>query len=185
MKKWLILFFSIFFIGCGSIKDLSNTPTRKVEAYLNKYQIADDSIFKDIYDDVMDIFNTTDLSEGEKIRYEKMMKKNYGDMTYEVKDERIDGDNAIVTAEINVKDLAKVKENADEYLEDHKEEFQDENGILNDSLFHNYLFEHWDSDSEIITYTIDFTLYKNEDGKWKLDSLTKEQKQKLHGTYSI
>lgn len=185
MKKWFILFFSIFLVGCGPVRDLSNTPTRKVEEYLNNYQTYDDNVFKDIYDDVADIFNTTNLTDNEKDRYEKLMKKNYSDMTYEVKDEMVDGNNAIVTVEINVKDLAKVKEKSEEYLDNHKDEFQNEEGLLDNNSFHKYLFEHFDKDSEMITYTLEFSLYKDEKGEWNLNPVTKEQKQKIHGTYGI
>lgn len=184
MKKWLVLFLPILLVGCGPVKDLSNTPTRKVEAYLNKYQIADDSILTDVFDSITDLFNDiTDLNDDEKDRYEKLMKKNYGDMTYEVKDETIDGDKALVTVEINVHDLAKVRKSADEYLSEHPDEFNDD-GIFSTNLFHEYLFEHFE-DSDIVTYTIQLSLTKKENGEWDLDDLTKEQKQKINGTYGM
>ena len=45
MKKFLILLLSsLMLAGCSMAEDLDNTPTKKVENYLNKYQDVQDIV---------------------------------------------------------------------------------------------------------------------------------------------
>ena len=45
MKKIIILVGLIFLLGC---ENTLNTPTSKVESFLNKYQILDKNVLKDL-----------------------------------------------------------------------------------------------------------------------------------------
>ena len=68
---------------------------------LEKYQVLDE--------DVLDDLNNITLEEekfngAQRERYISLMKKHYQNIKYEIKDEEIDGDNAVVTIELEVMD---------------------------------------------------------------------------------
>ena len=51
MKKIIALsILAILMCGCSLTKDLDNTPTKKVEALLNRYQTLDNSVLDDLND---------------------------------------------------------------------------------------------------------------------------------------
>ena len=101
MKKIVSLFiFLLLLVGCS----LSNSPTSKVEELLNKYQTLD----SDIKSGIDDVLKEENLNTSQKERYRKVIEKQYRNLAYEVKDERIDGDTATITVEIEVIDYKKV-----------------------------------------------------------------------------
>ena len=112
------------------------------------------------------------------------MKKHYQDLKYEIKDEVIDGDNAAVSVEIEVNDYSKILQDAENYRQEHEEEFQDENGEYDESKFIAYRLNAMKEANEKVKYTLDFTLTKDADGKWVLDNLTTADEQKINGTYT-
>ena len=49
MKKWFLAVICVFLLaGCSIGKDMTNTPTKKVEAYMDGYQKLDDNVLNDI-----------------------------------------------------------------------------------------------------------------------------------------
>lgn len=123
MKKIISIFiFLLLLVGCS----LSNTPTSKVEDLLIKYQTLD----KDISSGIDDILKEENLTESQKDRYRKLIEKQYKNLSYEVKDEVIDGDTATITVEIEVFDYKKsfnkvnnsYQENKDYTLEEYNDE---------------------------------------------------------------
>ena len=96
MKKWFIgLLCMISLVGCSLGKDMTNTPTKKVEAYLDGYKSLDDSVIEDIDD----LLTDTEYTLEQRTRYKDLMKKHYKDIQYEIKDEKINGDKATVEDE--------------------------------------------------------------------------------------
>lgn len=80
------------------------------------------------------------MNEDQKNTYSDIMKRQYEDLTYEIKDEVIDGDNATVTVEIEVYDYYKVNQEAQNYYNENPNEFQDDadtddssDGLLEDA----------------------------------------------------
>ena len=182
MKKIFYLLFSLVLVtgcGCESGK-LLNTPTKKVEMYLANYQTLDDDVLKQLDNVIEHAGNFTDT---QKDTYRDIMKKHYQNLTYDIKDEKIDGDNAIVTTEIEVKDYSKVIEEANDYKDKHPDELKGEDGSYDESLFMDYRLEQLKKVKDKVKYTIDFTLTKVDD-EWKLDPLTTEQEDKIHGLYA-
>ena len=101
MKKIVSLFiFLLLLVGCS----LSNSPTSKVEELLNKYQTLD----SDIKSGIDDVLKEENLNDSQKERYRKVIEKQYRNLAYEIKDERIDGDTATITVEIEVIDYKKL-----------------------------------------------------------------------------
>lgn len=68
------------------------------------------------------------------------------------------------------------------YLEEHPEEFQDENGEHDEKKFIDYRLDKMEENQETVKYTIDFHLTKKDD-QWKMDELSKSDEQKLQGVY--
>ena len=101
MKKILLAIISILMLtGCMS----ENTPTSKVEALLNKYNSNDESIVTEL----KDYLNGYDLTDETKSKYENVYLKQFKDLTYEIKEEEVDGDKAEVTAQISVYDYSQI-----------------------------------------------------------------------------
>ena len=71
---------------------------------------------------------------------------------------------------------------ANVYLEEHKEEFLDENGEYDYKKFIDYRLDEMEKAKEKVKYTIDFKLTKKSE-QWVLDDLSKSDEQKIQGIY--
>lgn len=109
MKK--ILLFVVLLLSLSACS-LSNTPTGKVEAYLNQYNSLTDNVKVDMESKV----TSENLSSDNADIYRNVLTRQYQDMKYEVKDEKIDGENATVTVKVTVYDLYKIDRDAYNYL---------------------------------------------------------------------
>ena len=96
-------------------------------------------------------FNTS-----QRDQYRELMKKHYQNLTYEIKDEKVDGDQATVTTEMEVTDYTNILEEADQALQETPDKFQDESQNLDDSKFMDYRLEKLKDASDTVKYTIDF-----------------------------
>ncbi|MDD6224264.1 MAG: hypothetical protein PUB18_04605 [bacterium] len=179
MRKIFALLIAIIFIaGCGN---MMNTPTKKVEEFLSKYQTMDEKVLSQL-DDVMKSAGT--MTSDQKNKYRDLMKKQYQNLSYKIKDETEDGDTATVEVEIEVYDYATSITESETYLVTNRDEFVDkETQIVNDEKYMDYKLEQLAKVKDKVTYTINFTLTK-EDDKWKLDDITEIDRQKIHGLYS-
>ena len=178
MKKiLLVISLVILLVGCESVM---NNPTKRVETFLNKYQIMDSEVLSQL-DDTLN--NDTTLSDKQKEKYRDVMKKQYQNLTYTIKDEEVDGNDAIVTVEIEVYDFNKAMMEADNYLLNHQDEFLDNDNNISDEIFMDYKIEQMKNMSEKVKYTLEFDLTKN-DGKWQLNDVDEITRQKIHGIYN-
>lgn len=179
MKKIITFLFCILLVtGCDTL-DISNTPTKKVETFLNNYQILHEDVLKDL-DRVIEQENNFD--ENNKEEYRKLIKKQYKDMQYTIKEEKVDGNKATVTAEIIVKDFTKVINEAQSYRKENPQEFYEEE-LYNENLYRKYLLDKLKESKEKVTYTLEFTLHK-ENKKWVLDPIDEEIEDKVLGIYN-
>lgn len=174
MKKIITILLMIFlFTGCEIGTDMSNTPTKRVEEYLDGYQALDDNILNDLDSLITDL----DYTVEQKDSYRELMKNHYQNLKYEIKDETINGDKATVTAEIEVidySDVLKEELNQDSYL--------DEEGNYNAELFYDYQLSKMKESKKKVKYTIVFNLTKVNDD-WAIDELDESTKEKIHGIY--
>lgn len=182
MKKlkgfmFLCLGVLLFTTGCDNV---NNTPTKKVEELFSKYQTIDEDVLADLNDVVDDEANLTD---EQKDRYKDILKNQYSNLTYEIKDERIDGDNATVEVEIEVYDLSQVDYDVNDYVDNNKDEFTDENGNILDEKRTEYRLDQLEKAKDRVKYTLNLTLTKDDD-EWKVDNLTETERQKIHGIYN-
>jgi len=151
-------------VGCS----MANTPTSKVEELFTKYQKIDD----DISSGINSVLLEQNLTKEHQERYRKLLEKQYQNLSYQIKEETIDGDTALVIAEIEVTDYKKA---------------------INDLTFDSSIYtkETYDEEKlnrlekakDKVKYTLELTLTKDSDGNWKLDALTNEQIKKIQGMY--
>ncbi len=179
MKKVLsILGIALVLTGC-SIGNMDNTPTKKVETYLNNYQTLDSNVLSEL-DSLVDQEEMFD--EDQKTTYRDIMKKHYQDLTYTIKEETVNGDKATVEAEIEVNDYTKVLKEAETYRTTNEDEFLDDEGMFDESMFNDYKLEELKDNKERVKYTIYFSLTKSGD-EWVLDDLTETEQEKILGIY--
>lgn len=180
MKKFLCaLALVVLLTGCELGKQLDNTPTKKVENFLNKYQTLDDDVL-DSLDSV--IAEETLFNNDQRDKYRDIVKSNYQKMSYKIKDEEVDGNTARVTVEIEVIDYSKIMSDAEDYREKHKDEFL-VNNEYNESKFIDYRLDKLKEAKEKVKYTMDLSLTKVKD-EWIIDDLSKENEAKLNGVYN-
>jgi len=176
MKKTIYIFIALLLIGCTN---LSNTPIKKTEEFLKKYQTLDNEVMIDLSSVVN---NELTFSEAQKEEYKKIMKKHYQNMTYEVKEDEIDGDVAEVTVEIEVTDFKRVLEEANIYLQEHPEEFYDDFGNYSITKYNDYKLKKLKEAKGKVKYTIEVELTKIND-EWRVNSPDEEILDKINGIY--
>jgi len=178
LKKLFVLVMVLFLaVGCGN---MMNTPTKKVEEFLSKYQTMDKAVLTQLDDVIEDAGN---LIDDQKETYRDLMKKQYQNLSYKIKDETEDGDNATIEVEIEVYDYGKAIREAESYLNTNKEEFlNNETNEVDTKKFLDYKIKKIKDTKDKVTYTINFTLTKIDD-EWKLDDISDVDRQKLHGLY--
>ena len=153
MRKFFWVLFLLLLGGCN----LSNNPNSVVEDYLGRYQMLDDSIDIDYRDLVGDVnINNSDIDV-----FNYYIKKQYRNMSYDIKETSIDGDKAKVTVEVEVYNYKDAINNNSDY-----------NAILTSLT----------SVKDKVVYTVNFNL-RYRDDKWEIGNINKEVKSKLLGIY--
>ena len=176
MKKIFILLISIFLItGCN---DMMNTPTRRVEEYLGKYQILDSSVLTEL-DNVVD---NSDYSDDYKEEYKELMIKQYQNLSYKIKNEQTDGDTASVIVELEVFDYNNALEEAEDYIDEHPLEFESDDKESSEEKIDHYKINAMKEVTDKASYTINFSLVKD-NKKWVLEKITDSDLEKIHGLY--
>lgn len=202
MKKIFLALFIIILSACTL--GVATTPKQKVSEFLDKYKNENNNIIEELVDTIKTDIKVADHQE----RYKTLMIKQYKNMKYEIKDEIIEDNNAVVDAEITVYDYGSAIKKANEYLNSHQDEFNndtkptvkdendasineksdetDPNAITNSSYdedkFMEYKISEMEKVNDTVKYTIEFTLTKV-NGEWQLDQLSNEDIEKLHGIY--
>jgi len=147
---------------------MANTPTSKVEELFTKYQTLD----TDINTGINSVLDEQNLSDSQKDRYRTILENQYRNLTYQIKEEIIDGDTATVVTEIEVTDLKK---------------------SINDLTFDSTIYtkETYDEEKlnrlekakDKVKYTLELTVTKNDNDEWELNALTNEEIKKIQGMY--
>lgn len=178
MKKVLVLCLSLFLlVGCSC--SLKSTPTKAVEDTLKRYKSNDTTIM----DELDTYVDSQDLTDEQKKSYREVLVKQYTDLKYEVTDEKIDGDTAVVDTKITVYDLYKVQKDAEDYLTKHKDEFYDDNKTYDKNLYIDYKLKKMKENTSTVDYTITLNLTK-ENNKWVVDQIDSDSLEKIHGIYN-
>ena len=176
MKKILLLLVSLILVtGCN---DMMNTPTRRVEEYLGKYQILDSTVLTEL-DNVVD---NSDYSEDYKEEYKELMIKQYQNLSYKIKNEQTDGDNATVIVELEVFDYNNALKEAEDYIDEHSNEFESDDKETSQEKIDHYKINAMKEVTDKASYTINFSLIKD-NKKWVLEKINDSDLEKIHGLY--
>ena len=182
MKKILIVLLTIICLsGCKiGIDKINNTPTKKIETYMNDYQTLSEGVLDDL--DVV-IEKETTYTDKQKEEYRDIMKKHFKNLDYTIKDETVNGDTATVEVEIEVTDFYKALN--DKTSEDYKTEqdFYNEEGEPNDEAYNNYRLDRLKNAKDTVKYTLYLSCQKDNEGNWEVNDLTDDQEQKILGMY--
>ena len=201
MKKIFLGLFVFLLTACTL--GTANTPKEKVKEFLDKYKNQDSEVISNLDETI-----SSEYKGKYKERYKTIMMNQYKNMDYTITDEVIDGDTAIVTADITVYDYSNAISSANTYLKNHESEFytnsSDETTREDDDAETNNMSDTTSSNKKTIdndkfldyklgllenvsdkkTYTIEFSLTKNqENDTWILESLSNSDIEKLHGIY--
>lgn len=172
MKKILLIICLLVLCGCGN-----STPTKEVENYFTKYQTTPGEMLNDI-ENIIDFSN---YSKEQKEEHLKIIKNNYQDLEYVIKDEEVNANKAIVTVEINVYDYSKVIEDSLQYRDNYIDEFMND-GYYDENKYIDYKIKKLKEVSDKVKYTLNIELTKI-DNKWYIESLSKEYLEKINGIY--
>ena len=204
MKRYLLIPFLFLLSACTL--GVTSSPKQVVSSFLDKYKNQDETILSQLDDTI----NAEYTNEDYKSRYKTLMTNQYKNMEYEIKDEIIEDNNAVVEAQITVYDYASAIRNANDYLNSNPKEFMktsptldmndandettkdtsddtiiNENKVLDydQDKFTDYRLSQMENVNDTVTYTIEFNLTKV-DGVWKLDPLSSADIEKIHGIYN-
>ena len=118
LKKIIVALMVIFLSACTLGKAV--TPRQKVSEFLDKYKNQN----TDVVSQLDETIKTDITDQKQRDRYKTLMLNQYKNMEYEIKDEIIEDDNAVVEVEITVYDYASALKNSNTYLNEHLDEFK-------------------------------------------------------------
>ena len=119
------------------------------------------------------MLSTETLTNDQKDRYRKLIENQYRNLTYEIKDEKIDGDIAVVTTQIEVLDYRKA-------ISELNTEVGNDYDILE---YNNKKLDKLEEVKDKVAYTIEINVVKDDDGNWKLSNLSSNDIKKIQGMY--
>ena len=178
MKKsvFLIIILSLILTGC---KNITNTPSAKVENFMEKYQNMDSSILNKL-DSI--ITSRNDLTNEQKNKYKTLMEKQYQNLSYTIKDENIMGNNANVVIEVETYDYRNALNKSEEYFDSNKDKFKKDDGKVDLAKYWDYKIEEMTKVNDKIRNEIIFTLHKEKDN-WILNDISDTDREKIHGLF--
>lgn len=177
MKKIILCLVTLMMaVGCACATDKASDA---VKEYLSKYNNQHETIIAQLND----LVKAENLSEDAGEKYKEIMNKQYKDLSYKIIEENYNGDEATVKTKITVYDLYSVQREAEEYQNNNKKEFIDQDGNYDKDKFLNYKLEEMKKTTKTIEYTIDFKVMKK-DGVWTISNVSTEDLEKIHGIYN-
>ena len=124
MKKILLPLMIIFLSACSLT--MNESPRQKVSAFLDSYKNQDSTVLSQLEETINNEYTNDDYRQ----RYKTLMTNQYKNMAYEIKDEQIEGDNAVVEVEITVYDYASAIRKANDYLNSNPDIFKKSNPTI-------------------------------------------------------
>lgn len=162
--KYSLLLLVFMCFGC----EINNTPTSKVDELFNKYQMVDD----DISLGITNVLDEQNYNEAQRKRYRAILERQYRDLSYEIKEEKVDGDEAVITVEIEVYDYKKAISN-----------LTYDSSTTSLEEYNNKKLDLLEKAKDKVVYTLDIDLSKDSDGKWKVNALSNANLKKIQGMY--
>ena len=128
MKKVILIILCLFLCGCTN-----NDAKDAVKEYIYKFKNHDKEVLKSLEE----LISHEDLTGQASDEYRLVMKKQYYDLEYRIIEQIYSGNKATVITEITVYDYNKSKQEANEYIEAHPEEFLKEDNTLDEVKYKN------------------------------------------------
>ncbi len=176
MKKFiLVALITLILCGCS----VSGGPSIKVMEYLSKFNSLDELVIQDMETTIQG----ENLSNDNMTIYRNVLQRQYQDLKYDVIEETITGDSAVVVAKITVYDLFKSKQDSEKYMNEHQDEFLNIDNIFDEEGYMKYRLENMLATKDTISHNINFNLTKK-DGEWVIDEIDRVTLEKLHGLYN-
>ena len=176
MKKIIALLLVVFIVtGCTLV---GSKPKDSVSRFLNNYKNNSESVVKELDE----YLASQDLEEETLKDYKELYLKQYSNLKYDIKDEKINGDSAIVEVQITVFDCYKSDKLAGDYFTANQADFVGDDGDIDFSKYFAYKIRKMLDTTDTVDYTLTINL-KKKDSKWEVEPLTHEELTKLHGTY--
>ena len=170
--------------------DLIDFSLDDLYEFLTKNPNLDGSSFdnyKNLSDEVRKDLEITisneDLSNINRENYKKALLRVYDNLSYEIIDESIKGDNAEVEARVTVINLAREEKESNDYMLNNPEEFYNLNQEFDNDLYNSYRIEKMLKALDKIDYNIIFNVKKKE-GIWTLVEPNRDVIEKLNGLYN-
>lgn len=183
MNKNIIIVVAVFLLlSLSGCKEMMNTPIKKTEEFLSKYQSLD----KKVVTELENVTNNTtfdSMNEENKKIYVKVMKRQYENLVYDIKEEKIDGKVAEVSVAITVFDYAKSLNESNNYISSHESEFMTNNSLDIDKI-NKYKLDKMLQAKEKINYFLNLHL-TNIEGNWSFDGITDIERKKIQGLYEF
>lgn len=175
MKKVIVIVIVLLISGCSSNIMAKDVVKDYLDGYINLSKDVKRSLDKTIEEN-------KEFNDINKDMYKKILLKQYKDLKYVILNEEYDGDKALITVNINVYDLNKAEENAEDYLSTNLKEFYDERNKFDNQKYIDFKLNLMYEASERIDYTVVFFLNRV-NKKWVLEQPTDEDLEKIHGIY--
>ena len=162
MKKYLVFFLCIFcLVGCTN-KSSKEAVIEYLEKYRNFTAEIEESLMKDL--------ESVNWTKEQKEKYILLMKKQFVNLKYKIKEEIYNGEEATVLVDITVYNYHNSKREA------LKEQDESQNYI-------DKVLEKMNNETHTIKYTLVFkTNYK--EGVWVLEQPSEETLKKIEGVYN-
>lgn len=176
MKKYISIVITMILLCACS---MSITPSIKVSEYLNNFNSLNEDVIEDMESAIIEENMTTD----NRSIYRDVLKRQYKDLKYDIVEEAIDGNNAVVKVKVTVYDLYNSKIESENYMNEHQDEFLNADNIFDEISYMKYRLERMLDVKDTITHDISFNLTKIND-EWVIDDIDRVTLEKIHGLYN-
>ena len=175
----IILFiFLTLFSGCG-FNDTD--PTEAIEKFFWNYQNLDESAVGQLQ---LGLLLEEELSDTSKELYLEAMKRQYENLTYDIKDVQKFSNTAVASVVITVYDFNNTEKTTKEYIETAETGiFVDPNGAPVAGAYERYLYNEMSKEEERVTYNITVSLIEKDSG-YEASVLSSETLEMIQGLYS-
>ena len=179
MKKILIILFLSLVILLPGCEKTYNTPTSKVSSFFNNYKQLKKNLLEEMN---LAIKKDNSKSNFEKNIYKKLLIKQYKDIDYKIKSEKIRKNNAYVEVEIEVYDYERENYYSKKYFLENLNKFniKENENIEENKKYKNYKLLQLIKTKKRKKYNIVLNLVK-ENNIWKLLNIKQEDLKKIHG----
>ncbi len=175
MKKFCLLLGVLFFLtGCTNNKAID-----PVVSYLEKFRNHD----KEVMSALDELLRQEDLLEEQEDIYKLIMKRQYTDLEYSIKEEIYNGNKATILVDIMVYDYENSKQKARLERDEHLKDYTLSSGVVDKDKFMNLQLKYMKEEKKRVKYTLLLSV-KWEQEEWVLEPPDYKVIEKIHGIYS-